>query len=173
VSGHSANFFAQLQKSELDPIRSRYVHNVYLQMLRDTSHSSWTCSWLSGRLCLVNTSMNFCVRIFVYEQTAENTILPRLNKTLTNLGGSSYFNKLCATVQSICGLSRSLVALQSVLASGPQSSSGHPRTQYLLYLKLVLSIFSTSSLVPRPRPVYRPALAIQPCPAYRRLQQEF
>jgi len=44
VSGRSANFFAQLLKSELDPIRSRYVHNVYFQMFRDTSHSSWTCS---------------------------------------------------------------------------------------------------------------------------------
>jgi len=35
VSGHSANFFAQLLKSELDPDCSWYVHNIYLQMFQE------------------------------------------------------------------------------------------------------------------------------------------
>ena len=64
VSGHSANFFAQLLKSELDPICSWYVHNAYLKMFRecrDASHSSWTCSWLSG-----DSVLSTPVRIFVY-----------------------------------------------------------------------------------------------------------
>ena len=64
LSGRSTNFFAQMLKAELDLIRGRYIYNVYLQMFRDASHSSLACSWLCGRLGLVNSRTNFRLQNF-------------------------------------------------------------------------------------------------------------
>ena len=65
LSGRSTNVFAQMLKAELDLIRGRYIYNVYLQMFRDASHSSLACSWLCGRLGLVNSRTNFCLQNFL------------------------------------------------------------------------------------------------------------